>query len=115
MISVVVVKSTRLQYVEPISVILSIELFDHLSAKRLYLVFVLIDRRCHILPLVVIIATDCILAVFVVVVAGGIVKAALFKEIKSVFVEISFLLFYLFIRKLFEFLFIFVFTINIFL
>ena len=79
------------------------------------LYFLAFDDWWQVLSFFVIVATDCILAIFVVVVAGGIVKATLSENEKSVFVEFSFLPFYLVIRNWFEFLFIFVFSIRAFL
>jgi hypothetical protein len=79
------------------------------------LYFLAFDGWWHVLSFFVIVATDCILAIFVVVVASGIVKATIFEIVKSVFVEFSILLFYLVIRNCFEFLFIFVFSIIAFL
>ena len=79
------------------------------------LYFLAFDGWWHVLSFVVIVTTDCILAIFVVVVAGEIVKATLFENVKPVFVEIAFLLFYLVIRNCFEFLFIFFFSIIVFL
>lgn len=73
------------------------------------LYFFAFDGWWHILSFFVIVATDCILAIFVVMIACGVVKATLSENEKSIFVEFSILLFYLVLRECFEFLFFLIF------